>query len=163
MSKLGHISHPRMPLASCPNSFTPASSPARFLSHYPLGQQRNSCPKAFTSIKGSSAIQISPLLLLKTTFQHHFPTKLKNKPLIYNFSKSCWLKHTNSCLHLPPPNNIRLWPVPSCSHTGTTLHPVSWISPPASLSCALSQGEVNTTACLSVPALAVIPTWRLLA
>lgn len=74
---LGHTSHPRMPLASCRNSFTSASSPVRVLSHHPSGQQRNSHPKAFTSIKASSAIQVSPLLLLKTTLQHHFPTKLK--------------------------------------------------------------------------------------
>lgn len=63
------------------------------------------------------------------------PANLKKKTLIYNFSKVCWLNHINSCPHLPSPNSIRVLPVPHCTQTGTTLHPVFWISPPGSLSC----------------------------
>lgn len=124
MNTFGHISHPRTPLSTYPYGFTSASSPARFVSHHPSWQQHNSSPEAFISIKASSTIQIKPLLFSKTTLQHNFP-KLKNKPLIYNFSKSCCLNHFNSCLCIPLPNNIRLSPVPSCSQTGATLHLVS--------------------------------------
>lgn len=39
----------------------------------------------------------------------HPPANLKNKPLIYNFSKFSRLNHTNSHLHLPSPNSMRCY------------------------------------------------------
>lgn len=59
----------------------------------------------------------------------------------------------------PPLTAIRVLPVPSCTHTGTTLHLVLWISPPGSL----GRAEVNTTSSLPVPVLAALLTWQLLA
>lgn len=101
MSTSGHIAHPSMPLAICPNSFTPARSPASFLSHYPSGLTHNSHPKAFISIKEFSDTGKFSIPLKDP------PANLKNKPLIYDFSKFCWLNHINSCPHLPSPDSIR--------------------------------------------------------